>query len=380
MKTMLRSLTIALIIAFAVTACAQPAPTEAPSAPTEAAPVEPTPTEEPEPTPEPLEEVSLQLTWVKQGEYHGIFNAIEEGFFEDEGLDVTVHAGGPDIRPMALAAAGEVDFAVGGPATVIAGRSNDLPFVHILQAYQDSFTVYIAQKERGFETLEDIEGVDFGVWFGGGEWEPQLMADKAGVGKENVNWVPQKFSMIEFYEDKLDVASATLYNELHVVLDAGYSLDDLTIYRASDVGAAMVADGIYTTEKMIEEKPEVVQAMVNAINRGWKWGLENPEEAAEHVLKHNPELEYRKQLLQVEEVNKLITTRSAQEHGLGYMDHGDWEVAQETLLELEVIDDPMDLKAFYDLTFWENSPEEYRTLDDLDMDAIYARIEENLSK
>ena len=329
---------------------------------------------------EDLEKVAVQLVWVKQGEFHGIFNAIENGYYAECGLEVEPLAGGPDVRPVQVVASGQAQFATGAPAAVIAARANEVPVVMVAQSFQDSFTVYIAKKERGYESIEDIEGATFGVWFGGGEFQPQLMAEKVGIGKDNVNWAAQKFSMIEFYEDKIDVASATLHNELHVVLDAGYSRDDLTIFRASDFGAGMIDDGIYTTEDMIQNKPEVVQCFVDASMRGWKWGLENGNEAAEIVLKFAPELELRKQVFQVEEVNKLITARGARDNGLGYMDPQDWEVSQEGLLTIEAIDGPIDLSQAYDTSFWEKTPDEYKSISDLDWDAINARIAENLGE
>lgn len=326
-----------------------------------------------------LEKVIVQLNWIKQGEYHGIFNALEQGFYEEEGLDVEIQAGGPDIRPVALVAAGEAHFAVGKPAEVITARYNETPVVMVIQTFQDSYTVYLAKKANGIEAIDDINGKRFGVWFGGGEFEAMLMAERSGVGTDNVVWTAQKFSMVEFYEDKLDIASATIHNEFHVVLDAGYSLDELTVFRASDYGAAMIDDGIYTTEKLIAERPDLVQAFVNATMRGWKWGLEHPEETVQNVLISAPDLQVRKQLFQVEEANKLTTARSAQEYGMGYLNIEDWEVSQAGLLELDVIDSPIDLEAAFDLSFWEAVPVEYKTLDDLDMDSIYERIEANLS-
>lgn len=356
-KNSYKVLIIMMVLALALTACAQPAQEE----PGEA-----------------LTKVKIQLSWIKQGENHGIFNAVEEGFYKDEGLDVEVIAGGPDIRPMALVAAGEVDFAMGHPVEVIAGRSNDVPVVSVLQEFQDSMTVYVAKKANGFETIEDIKDAKFGIWYAGGEYEPQLMAELSGVGIDNVNWVAQKYSMVEFYEDKVDIASATLHNEFHVLLNAGYTLEDLTVYRPSDYGAALVNNSIYTTEKMIKEHPEIVQAFVNATIRGWKWGLQNPDKAVQNVLKHNPDLETQKQLYQVEETNKLSTARSAKEFGIGYLNYADWEVSQEALIVLGLIPEPIDLNSAFDLAFWNNCPKEYKTLDDLDMNVIYARIEENL--
>tara|TARA_Y100001970_G_C14202945_1_gene842239 strand:+ start:822 stop:1868 length:1047 start_codon:yes stop_codon:yes gene_type:complete len=325
-----------------------------------------------------LEKVKVQLVWVKQGEFHGILNAVDKGFYADEGLEVEVLAGGPDIRTQAVVASGAAEFGTLSVGAVIAARSNEVPLVQVMQAHQDSFMAYVGKKSRGYNTIEDIKGAKFGVWFGGGEYEPQLMANLSGVGKDNVKWVAQKFSMIEFYEDKLDVASVTLHNELHVVLGAGYTRDDITIYKAADYGAAMISDGIATTERMIKEKPEIVQKFVNATLRGWQWGIYNAEEAARIVLKFNSGLEYQKQLYQVEETSKLVASRKALTEGLGYMDIADWEVSQKGLLEIKAIDGPIDLKKGFTLRFWENAPAKYKQLKN--MDQVRKRMAKNLNE
>ena len=325
-----------------------------------------------------LEKVKVQLVWVKQGEFHGIMNAVDRGFYRDEGLDVEVLAGGPDIRAQMVVASGAAEFATINPAGVIAARSNEVPLVAVMQEHQDSYLAYVGKKARGYNTIQDIKGAKFGVWYGGGEFEPQLMANLSGVGKDNVNWVAQKFSMIEFYEDKLDVASVTLHNELHVLLGAGYSRNDITIYKASDYGAALISDGIVTTEKMIRERPDIVQKFVNGTLRGWQWGIYNGEEAAKIVLKFNSGLEYQKQLYQVEETSKLVASRKALTEGLGYMDMKDWEVSQKGLLEVKAIDNKIDLNKAFTLKFWKNSPKKYRKLDN--MDKVRKRWAKNLGE
>lgn len=361
MKSVYKCMLILIISIFSLTACQLSVPAA--------------PAENPNAIPEkPLTKVTVQLSWVHQGEFHGIFNAIENGYYKDEGLDVEVIAGGPDVRPIQLVASGSVDFGVGTSSGLIASRSNDVPIVTIMQHMQDSAVVYVAKKSNGIETIDDIKGKTFGVWFTGAEYEPMLMIEQAGIGIDNVNWVSQKYSMVEFYENVIDVASAAVWNELHVVFDAGFNIDDLTIFKASDYGSSIISDCIYTTENMIETKPEVVQAFINGTLRGWKWGIENPESATEIVLKYNPDSDYKQQLIQVEEVNKLLIARGARQFGIGYSVADDYEVAQNALLLIEAINGPIDLNNAYTNKFLENAPEEYRSLSDLNIEEIETRI------
>lgn len=372
MKSNMKILITLIIFGLLLAACQPNASSPQSTAPEGEAPETSAATEK------PLTKVTVQLPWIFQGEFHGIFNAIENGFYKDAGLDVEVIAGGPDVRPIQLVASGSIDFGIGQSSALIASRANGVPIVTIMQHMQDSVVVYVAKKSNGIETIQDVEGKNFGVWFTGSEYEPMLMVEKSGISKDDVNWIAQKFSMIEFYENQMEVASAAVWNELHVVFDAGYSIDDLTIFKAADYGASIVGDCLYTTEAMIQNKPEVVQAFFDATLRGWKWGLMNPEEAANIVLKYSPDLDYRQQLIQVEEVNKLLIARGGSEFGLGYTVPNDYVVAQDGLLLIQAINDPIDLDQAYTNRFWDNAPDEYKSLKDLDLSAIQTRIKDTV--
>src|SRR5215218_8905126 len=45
------------------------------------------------------DKVTLQLKWVTQAQFAGYYAASEEGYYADEGLNVTIRPGGPDIVP-----------------------------------------------------------------------------------------------------------------------------------------------------------------------------------------------------------------------------------------------------------------------------------------
>jgi ABC-type nitrate/sulfonate/bicarbonate transport system substrate-binding protein len=48
----------------------------------------------------PLEPVTVQLKWQPQFQFAGYYAAQEYGFFHEEGLDVTLVPGEPDIAPL----------------------------------------------------------------------------------------------------------------------------------------------------------------------------------------------------------------------------------------------------------------------------------------
>lgn len=305
---------------------------------------------------------TLQLGWVFQGEWVGYLVGVSKGYYTDEGINLTVLPGGPDLQPVRMVASGDIEFGTAWPSAVMSIRAQGVPIVLIYQGPQDSVMVYIAKKERGITDLAHIMGKTFGVWVGFVDFEAKAMLSKANLDPNNVEWYPQKFSMVEFYENRIDVASATTHNELHIVLDAGYSLNDLTVFRASDVGANLIADGIIVSEDLIKEEPDLIQGFVNATARGWKYACTNPEEATNIILDWAPDLDRRKQLIQTVETCMLHVSHGAEKHGFGYLDFDDIERVQQILVDTDQLKAPIDLAPAITNKFWKKIPNHYKSV------------------
>ena len=58
------------------------------------------------------DKVTLQLQWFTQAQFAGYYVALDNGYYSDEGLDVTIKPGGVDISPPQVMAAGGADVRV----------------------------------------------------------------------------------------------------------------------------------------------------------------------------------------------------------------------------------------------------------------------------
>ena len=84
----------------------------------------------------------------------------------------------------------------------------------------------------------------------------------------------------------------------------------LSIMQGSDFGYAVYGSGLFTSEKMIAEKSDVVQRFVNAYIAGVRRRHQNPEEAAEIIVKANPEYAQKKDVL-VKQIEADISRHSS---------------------------------------------------------------------
>src|SRR4051794_11554302 len=86
----------------------------------------------------PLTKVSFRLAWVYDMAEVGVFVAKKEGYFEREGLDVTIEQGGFGLDPIKLVAAGSNDFGIGGAGNLLLGRMQGVPVVAVAAEFQNT--------------------------------------------------------------------------------------------------------------------------------------------------------------------------------------------------------------------------------------------------
>lgn len=303
---------------------------------------------------------TIRLEWIIQGQFAGFIVAADKGYYKEAGADIELIPAGPDIKPAVTVAQGTDTFGIGHPNQVIAARANEVPLVSVFQFGQDSASVYISRKEKGINSIKDMPDHSVGLWFGGDEHEFLAMLDAAGVNKDDVEIISQGFDIIQWLNDEYDVMQVTQFNELLQVYEQGIGPDKLNVMHPRDYGVAIVSGGLFANEKTIAERPELVQAVVNATMRGWQDALADPEGAAKIVLKYNSELELQHQINQIKAMGQLICVGPTLDGKFGYTEREDYEVAQEILLKAKLIDQEIDLDKAFTNTFWEAAPAEYK--------------------
>ncbi|MGI9370179.1 MAG: ABC transporter substrate-binding protein [Ruegeria sp.] len=237
------------------------------------------------------DEVNLQLKWVTQAQFAGYYVAKDKGFYEEEGLDVTILPGGPDIAPTQVIAGGGADVTVEWMPAALAAREKGLPLVNIAQPFKSSGMMLTCWKDAGIASPEDLKNRTLGVWFFGNEfpfmsWMSQLGISTDGKSESGVEVLKQGFNVDPLLQRQADCISTMTYNEYWQVIDAGVNPDDLMTFKYEDQGVATLEDGLYVLEENLGDEAFVdkMERFVRASMKGWKYAEENPDEAALIVL------------------------------------------------------------------------------------------------
>ena len=295
---------------------------------------------------EPQEQtaVTLQLKWVTQGQFAGYYAALEQGYYEDEGLDVTIKPGGPDIVPEQVVLGGQAEFGINWLDNTLATRDQGGTIVNIAQVFARSGMTEITWADTGLEEITDLEGKKVGVWLGGNEHKLFAALNKNGLDPDSdVDIVAQPFDMNLFLNREVDAAAAMTYNELAQVLetenpDTGelYTLEDLNVMLMSDLGTGALEDGIFVTEEWIadEANQDVATRFLKASFKGWVYCRDNPDDCTQYVLDAGPTLGEGHQAWMVSEINKLIWPN---DNGIGVMDEEDYETTVQIATDYGVV-------------------------------------------
>ncbi len=241
----------------------------------------------------PAQDLTLQLKWVTQAQFAGYYVAQEKGFYEDEGLNVTIKPGGPDIAPTQVLAGGGADVVVEWMPAALAAREKGLPLVNIAQPFKSSGMMLTCLKETGIETPEDLPGRTLGVWFFGNEYPFLSWMSQLGIATDGsdtgVEVLKQGFNVDPLLQKQADCISTMTYNEYWQVIDAGLTPEDLVTFKYEDQGVATLEDGLYVLEDRLEDPAfrETLAKFVRASMEGWKYAERNPDEAAGIVLEND---------------------------------------------------------------------------------------------
>lgn len=308
---------------------------------------------------QPATQTSVQLAWVHNIEFSGFYAAVKEGYYVEENLDVTLLDGGFDdngayIDPVQAVVSGKADFGVAGADVLLPARDQGQPVVAVAAIYQRSPAVLISLKEKNILTPQDLVGkrvmivpieTTVGVAY-------DALLEAKNLSHAEINEIPRgsDFTVDPLFNDTADVLPGFITNEAVQAQFRG----DVNLMMLSDYGIDIYANVIFTSEDMLKNKPELVEAFVRATTQGMQWAVDNPEAMAQYVVdtygQSMPQSVQDAQLPGMQAAVPLLNPAGSQP---GIMTAHAWEQAHQILLDRNIVSKPLDIDAAYTLTVLE---------------------------
>lgn len=233
------------------------------------------------------DKVTFGTDWKAQAEHGGFYQAIAAGIYKKYGLEVTLRQGGPQVNHAQLLAAGRLDFNMTPDSF---GSYNfvreNIPMVAVAALFQKDPKVIISHAGVGNDNLAALKGKPImigsdtraGVWL--------FLKSKFGYTDDQIR--PYNFNVAPFLADKNASQQGYLTSEPLTIIKAG---GRPVAHLIADSGYSSYAAIVQTSQKLVSEKPDLVQRFVNASIEGWYsyvYGDAAPGNAL--IKKDNPEM------------------------------------------------------------------------------------------
>jgi NitT/TauT family transport system substrate-binding protein len=305
-----------------------------------------------------LDEVNVQLDYVIRGNHAPFFIAQEQGFFEEQGIQVAnVQEGTGSPDAMRIVGNGGADFGFGDLPTLATARSQGVPVKALVAVNQRSPLGFCAKADRfPLEQPSDLEDKTMAVHPAGSTfifYEAFLAAngvDREAIEERTVEPPYENFLI----EDQVDVAPCYIDAEVPVLESKTGGPGSLSILLGADHGYDALGSGLFTNEELIESDPDLVQRFVDAYVEAFQWMIDNPEETAAVLAESLPQLAESEELFAAQiqaDIDETFTNEVTKKNGLGYMDPAAWDATVSILDEQGVLDAAVEPADAYDNQF-----------------------------
>ena len=285
------------------------------------------------------DKVTVGLRWHHSVQFAGLYVAQKKGMYKSEGIKVVFEERTQGIDQLEQLARGAYDFTISGSDKIILARSRGLPVSAIATIFQKNPLVFMTKKGSGITRPYHFEGKT--VQTSVPNYILTAMLTRAGITVDQVTLIPQKYNLKAFQTGTAEIKSGYLTDQVIAARKKGY---EINIIYPGDYGIHLYGDCIATTQSMIDENPELVARFMRATLKGWRYAIENPEEAVELSLGYNEKLDPAHEKDSMMAQIPLIHTGRNE---IGSMEEKVWQDIVDMLKEQGLLYGPVDVDSVY---------------------------------
>ena len=267
------------------------------------------------------DKVRFQTDWIPSGEHAMYYGAWSKGIYAKHGIDITITRGYGSGDTVTKVASGAADFGVADIAAVMTARARtNVPVKTIAVLYNESPHSLFVLKSSGITNFKGLEGKKIGITPGNSHrfYFPEV-AKKAGTDPNKLIWTNMDGAAMAAQLIAKNIDAAPFYSIHYYYINkaavkAGQEILPLPFV---EVGFKIYAASLITTDKMIQDKPDLVARFLAATKEAFEWAAANPEEACKLHVARFPEVELDDCMGSVKAVMKFVFNDHTKEFGWG---------------------------------------------------------------
>jgi class 3 adenylate cyclase/ABC-type nitrate/sulfonate/bicarbonate transport system substrate-binding protein len=278
-----------------------------------------------------LDAVSLQLKWKHQFQFAGYYQALEQGFYRDAGLDITIREGGPGIDVAETVAGGKADFGACS-ASVLREWAAGRRLVVLAAIFQRSPAVIMVARRADISSVSDLRGRT--LMDTPGSDEIAAMLKREGVDYQSMLRVPHEGNPRDLLAGRADAMVAYSTSEPFVLEQLGAAY---RTFSPAASGIDFYGDNLCTSEAEVKAHPDRVAAFRAASVKGWAYALAHKEATVDLILRSYSQKKSREALLFEAEHTEALVGRDPDR--IGEQDPARWRSIAATYRQLGMLSD-----------------------------------------
>ncbi len=292
-----------------------------------------------------LTPVRLQLDWYPQPELGGFYTAQMLGYYQGEGLDLSI-VPLPQYGSVAqIVATGKAEFGLGSSVDMLEWDSNGLPLLAVAATMQHDPQAVMVHADSPIRNFKDLDGHTIAAQTGA-VWLKYVIAR---YNLDHVREIPATRSIASFLADPGYVQQIFVTSEPFFAREAGVKVRAMLI-SSSGYDPYRVQ---FTTRDFAAQHPDIVAKFVRASIRGWQQYLSDPGPTNALLLKLNPALNPAQEAYTAQALRDggFITGDGGSNEQVGKMSAARWQVTCDQLKSLEIVPGSFDPATAYSLQF-----------------------------
>ncbi|WP_425065665.1 ABC transporter substrate-binding protein [Reyranella sp.] len=298
------------------------------------------------------DKVRFQTDWIPSGEHAMYYGAWSKGIYAKHGIDITITRGYGSGDTVTKVASGAADFGVADIAAVMTARARtNVPVKTIAVLYNESPHSLFVLKSSGITNFKGLEGKKIGITPGNSHrfYFPEV-AKKAGTDPNKLIWTNMDGAAMAAQLIAKNIDAAPFYSIHYYYINkaavkAGQEILPLPFV---EVGFKIYAASLITTDKMIQDKPDLVARFLAATKEAFEWAAANPEEACKLHVARFPEVELDDCMGSVKAVMKFVFNDHTKEFGWGKESPDRLKFSWETIATANELKPEFDYKTAID--------------------------------
>lgn len=226
------------------------------------------------------EPVVIQLKWQHQFQFAGYYAALEQGYFAEEGLNVTLRERDAHRNIVQQVLSGEAQYGVSDSVLLLHHANRD-QVVIVAAVMQHSANALLTMATSGLRTPRDLAGRRLAFYDNDSDGLDilALLADQ-GVLRRGVTRMGWDERISKLISGEVDAISIYVTNEPFLFRELGHSVN---IIDPRHYGLNLYGDMLFTSRQEAETHPERVSAIRRAVLRGWNYALDHKTELVDLI-------------------------------------------------------------------------------------------------